>query len=203
MTISAEIILDSINTQGDRLTTMQLRYPRFIHAEFMTHRVFSRNASSSRAIPVATMIKSIQNDPAVPIHWGKNKPGMQAKEEHDDLIALHEDRGSIDFTKEQAWFAAMESSLSMAKAFADAGYHKQIINRLTEPFQHINVVVSATEWSNFYALRCHEDAQPEMRALADEMFAAQHEAHHKNSARMSGTFLTFMTVNESRLASMH
>ena len=81
MTISAKIVADSISTQGIRLTTMELSYHRFIHSEFMTHRMFSRNAASSRAIPVEKMLKQVKENPAMPIHWGKNQPGMQAKEE--------------------------------------------------------------------------------------------------------------------------
>src|SRR5690606_35372760 len=81
MTFKCEAIIlaDSISPTGKRITTFQLRYPRFIHSELMTHRVFSRNASSSRAIPVAKMIAQVRNDPAMPIHWGANQSGMQAK----------------------------------------------------------------------------------------------------------------------------
>jgi len=78
--ITAKVIADSV-FQGHRLTTLILEYPRFIHSEFMTHRVFSRNASSSRAIPVRTMLWQVIRNPAMPVHWGKNQPGMQAKEE--------------------------------------------------------------------------------------------------------------------------
>ena len=80
-TITAKIIKDSISAEGVRLTTMELVYPRFIHAEFMTHRMFSRNASSSRAIPVEKMIERVIREPAEPVHWGLNQPGMQADNE--------------------------------------------------------------------------------------------------------------------------
>ncbi len=79
--ISAKIIADSISPDDVRLTTFELEYPRFIHAEFMTHRLFSRNAASSRAIPVSKMIDLVETNTAKPIHWGKNQPGMSAKEE--------------------------------------------------------------------------------------------------------------------------
>lgn len=171
MTISAKIILDSFNAvHGIRLTTMELCYPRFIHAEFMTHRVFSRNASSSRAIPVARQIRMIQEDPAMPIHWGKNQPGMQAHEEHDALVSVPTDTGGcMDVSPMAAWLTARDMAVQMAQAFSDAGYHKQIVNRILEPFSHIRVLVTATDWNNFFALRNHADAQPEIRELAIQM----------------------------------
>jgi hypothetical protein len=158
--IRAEVIADSISPAGKRLTTMQLRYPRFVHAEFMTHRVFSRNASSSRAIPVRKLIEDLRREPAMPVFWGSNRPGMQAG---DELIG--DDLGQV----KACWSFAMEECIHQAEMMVDRGLHKQIANRVLEPWAHINVVVTATEWDNFYALRCHPDAQPEMRALAEAM----------------------------------
>lgn len=151
--ISAKMILDSISPDGVRLTTMQLRYHRFIHSEFMTHRMFSRNASSSRAIPVAKMLDQVNNDPAIPIHWGKNQPGMQAREELE---------GDFSFN----WEFAKNAAAYNAKELTEKGLHKQVANRLLEPFQFINVIVTATEWDNFFNLRLHPDAQPEIKELA-------------------------------------
>jgi len=164
MTIEAKIILDSISQEEIRLTTFQLRYPRFIHAELMTHRVFSRNASSSRAIPVARMIEDLRRDPAMPIYWGSNKSGMQAGEE------LSEDE--IDACK-ITWFDAMHNSIKYAEELIESGLHKQISNRILEPWAHINVVVTATEYENFFALRSHPDAQPEIKVLSDLMQEAR------------------------------
>lgn len=179
--ISAKVIADSIgeNPDGRSIVTVQLRYPRFIHSELMTHRVFSRNASSSRAIPVAKMIEQVRNDPAMPIHWGKNQSGMQASEEHDALVewgcfeqisASGEDtlfKGvDLKLTPQEAWVQAAWRAAEMAEAMADAGYHKQVVNRLLEPFQFMNTIVTATEWENFFELRCHPDAQPEIQHLA-------------------------------------
>lgn len=164
MTITAQIIADSISPEGIRLTTMQLRYPRFIHAEFMTHRMFSRNASSSRAIPVAKMIEDLRRDPAMPVYWGSNKPGMQAG---DEIESSMRDRAV------QAWLDAMEHSIEIVEWMTEvAELHKQIANRILEPWAHINVVVTATDWENFFTLRAHADAQPEIKALALEMLNA-------------------------------
>lgn len=163
MTITAEVIADSISPEGIRLTTMQLRYPRFIHSEFMTHRVFSRNASSSRAIPVQRMIEDLRRDPAMPVYWGSNKPGMQAGEELEPVM--------IRVSKAD-WIAAMENAIESAQRLMTNGLHKQIANRILEPWAHINVIVTATQWENFFALRAHADAQPEIRVLALEMLNA-------------------------------
>jgi hypothetical protein len=163
--ITAKIIADSISPAKIRIVTMSLVYPRFIHAEFMTHRMFSRNASSSRAEPIEKHIDRIQNNPAMPIYWGSNKPGMQAGEEV-----------SVTYQAEQAWLAARDAAVTNAKYLAKLGLHKQIVNRVLEPFSHINVVVTSTDWDNFYNLRRHKDAQPEIHKLADEMWEAMEES---------------------------
>lgn len=156
MSINAKVICDSLPPSGVRLTTMELNYPRFIHSEFMTHRMFSRNASSSRAIPVEKMIKQVQDSPAMPIYWGKNKPGMQASEETEHIgITI------------STWEAAAADMVHNAEILHyDCELHKQIVNRLLEPFQYIKVIVTATEWDNFHSLRLHADAQPEIQELA-------------------------------------
>lgn len=163
MSFDVKIIADSINVDnGKRITTLQLRYPRFIHAEFMTHRAFSRNASSSRAIPVAKMISATLEDPAFFVHIGKNQPGMQANEEIDEdtKIAFKdewENLGSIVADHVKRWSE-------------EYGIHKQVANRALEPWQHMQVVCTATEWDNFFKLRRHKDAQPEIKVLADRIF---------------------------------
>lgn len=184
MTISAEIIADTVNSRGNRLTTFVLKYPRFIHAELMTHRVFSRNASSSRAIPVEKAIAAILEDTAKPSHWGKNQPGMQADEELDTLVGGDSPLG--------AWEEARDNAIDTARNFVEAGYHKQIVNRILEPFSHITVIVSATEWENFYALRCHKDAQPEFQELAKLM----RKLHSTQVPAISRTHLPFVTDEE-------
>lgn len=158
MTITAKVIAHSRAANSPDLITMQLRYPRMIHAEFMTHRVFSRNASSSRAIPIERMIQDVIDDTAMPVAWGSNKPGMQAGTEVPHWPVATE-----------CWLDAMQAAVERAKELNSLGLHKQIANRLLEPFGHISVVVTATEWENFFALRCHPDADPTMRALAEAM----------------------------------
>ena len=170
MTISVKIICDS-RYGGDRLTTMELKYPRFIHAEFMTHRVFTRNASSSRAIPVERQIEMIMEDTAMPIHWGKNQPGMRADEE---LSQLGQDCIKL------LWLKARDEAIKIAELMAQQGVHKQIVNRILEPFSHITVLVTSDSWGNFFALRDHEDAQPEIRELARVMKAAMETSTPKS-----------------------
>lgn len=162
--ISAKIICDTQNPyNGIRLTTFELVYPRFIHAEVMTHRAFSRNASSSRAIPVAKAVDLALREMVYPVRWGKNQAGMQAKDEN---LSNDDEHTAIDL-----WFYAADRCANTAKALADLGVHKQWANRMIEWFSNIRVLVTATEWDNFFELRDHEDAQDEIRLLAQEMRA--------------------------------
>jgi len=161
--ISAKVIEDSISLDGARLTTLELVYHRYIHAEFMTHRMFSRNASSSRAIPTHKLIEQVRNNPMMPVHWGENQSGMQAREE----LSGFSKEAAMQNWKNAAIFAA-----DSAQAMLDNGLHKQIANRVLEPFLPIHVIVTATEWDNFFLLRIHPDAQPEINELATKMKAA-------------------------------
>jgi thymidylate synthase ThyX len=160
--ITAKIIADSVSAQGTRMTTMEIEYPRFILAELNTHRMLSKNSASSRAIPVKAMHEHIQASPAEPVYWGKNQAGMQAKIE----IGDHE----LEEAK-YLWMKAKEDALHWANALATRlEVHKQIANRITEPWMTMKTVVSGTEWRNFWWLRCHADAQPEINVLAQKMF---------------------------------
>lgn len=157
MPYRVEILKDSISPGGVRLTTMSLTYPRIIHAEFMTHRMFSRNASSSRAIPVMVLLKAIREEPFIPESWPLNQRGMQASS-----YLTGEDAEDL----RRVWLEARDAAVRNARALAEQGVHKQIVNRLVEPFSWITVIVSGTDWANFFALRCHPDAQPEIQTLA-------------------------------------
>lgn len=163
MGYEVKVIADSISEYGERMTTMQVRFPRFILPEFNTHRVFSRNFSSSRAIPVAKMVEQVRNDPAMPIHWGKNQPGMQA-----DVELTGEDLSRA----KARWMLAANMAAEHALNMQEVGAHKQIVNRILEPYLWVNGVVSSTDWDNFFELRCHKDAQPEIQKLACMMFDA-------------------------------
>jgi hypothetical protein len=161
MGVEVKIIADSIShPAGKRITTFQLKYQRFFHSELMTHRMLSRNASSSRAIPVAKMLAQVWNDPAMPVYWGSNKAGMQAGTE---LTGIKKK------IAQTLWVGAGRAMCVASWVMMKLGMHKQITNRMLEPWQYISVVVTATEWDNFYALRNHKDAQPEFRELAAAM----------------------------------
>jgi len=145
---------------GNEIMSLQLRYWRAIHAEMMTHRAFSRNAGSSRAIPVKKMLAQVWNDPAGPVYWGANQAGMQA---HAQITGWRLKAARL------AWRTAGKMACGFAWGLMKLGLHKQVANRLLEPWQYINVVVTATDWQNFFDLRCHEAAQPEMQELAFRM----------------------------------
>lgn len=158
--IEAKVIEDSISEVGKRIVTLQVKFHRFILPEFNTHRVFSRNFSSSRAIPTKKLLEQVRSDPAMPVHWGKNQPGMQASEELSGA--------SLEEAK-AAWKAAATSAADFAEHMSSIGTHKQIVNRIIEPYLWANGIVTSTEWDNWFSLRAHEDAQPEIHELALRM----------------------------------
>lgn len=160
--ISVKIVADSISPSGSRIITFELEYPRIIHSELMTHRLLSRNAMSSRAIPIKKMIEQVQQNPAMPVKFGKNQPGMQDAGEHSAQLG-------DGYSAEEWWKLAGLSAARFAAEFADAGYHKQIANRLLEPYQRMKTVVTATDWNNFFWLRVDPDADPTIYELAKAM----------------------------------
>jgi hypothetical protein len=155
--IKARVICDSINPDGVRLTTMEWTYPRFIHSEIMTHRQLSRNSASSRAIPIEAMLRRIETNPVFPLHWGKSQKGMQAEQE----LTFDE---KLEAGGE--WMEARKQAIVRLQALKHIGIHKQIGNRLVEPWMWITVIVSATNFENLFALRCHKDAEPHFQNLA-------------------------------------
>lgn len=168
--IEAKLIEYSISNSGKPIYTFQLRYHRFILSEVNTHRQLSRNSSSSRAVPIKKTISDVSENPAVPIHWGKNIAGMQATEqlEGDELIAA-----------KQIWNDAAKAAAGFASKLDDLGIHKQVGNRIMEPFTFISTIVTATELDNLFELRAHPDAQPEFNELANLMLKAIDEAEPK------------------------
>jgi len=154
---SATVIADSINESGDRVTTLELEYPRIVHAELLTHRVFSRNAASSRAIPVLTMIKNIWNNKFIPWYFGMNEPGMQASRE------LPEPYRTINLW---LWHIGVCINLTGSWLHAKAKLHKQLANRNSDYASYIKTIVTSTDFDNFISLRLHPDAQPEIADLA-------------------------------------
>jgi thymidylate synthase ThyX len=152
--IYAKIVADSI-ANNVRLTTLALHYPRFILPEVNTHRIFSRSTSSSRAIPTSKLIEQVETVPAMPVYWGENKSGMQA-----DKVCEKVEEAKI------CWVAASKKAAHWAKILAEYKVHKQVTNRVLEPYLFVNTVVTATEWDNFFRLRLDAAAQPEFRALA-------------------------------------
>lgn len=158
----ATVICDTYSEDtGSRITTLELVYPRYIHSELMTHRMFSRNASSSRATPLAVTLEEVKNDPVFFDYVGKNQSGMVAGEalKPEELDAFREEWETL------AYQVASRVEY-MSERF---GIHKQTLNRALEPFLRIRTLVTATEWDNFFNLRLAPDAQPEIRMLAEAM----------------------------------
>ena len=152
------------------LFTFYLVYPRFIHSEVMTHKDFSRSAASSRAIPVARMLSQVWNNPAMPIHWGVNQKGMQAS----DCFT--------GFTRNflrNLWQLCGRTVCVFVWVAMKVGLHKQVANRMLEPWQLMHVTLTTCKLANFYNLRIHADAQPEIRQLATLMRLAHHGSEPK------------------------
>ena len=168
---NAKVLADSTNLCGNRLITMEMTYPRFIHAEHLRHRMFSFNVASSRAIPVEKMIEQVEKNPVIPIHWGKAQKGMQAYE------VLNEVDADDAYAE---WLAASVSITWHASRLLEVGLHKQIINRLLEPWMWCTVICTGNQgaWNNFWALRCHPEAEPHMQKIAE---------HTREAAKASET----------------
>lgn len=166
---SAKVIAQSISPDGTKITTMHFREWRPIHSELMTHKMLGKSAGSSRARPSKAIIEQVRNEPMMPIRFGANQGGMQDDGvEHDGFVK--------GITPQLMWKMAANKAANFAETFEKAGYHKQIVNRLLEPFTYIDVLVTGTEWNNFFHLRDHEDADPSMQDLAVKAKKAMEEA---------------------------
>jgi thymidylate synthase ThyX len=160
---SARVLLDSVAPAGVRLTTLEVTFPRFVLSEFNTHRTFSRNSASSRAVPTQKLLERVQTDPVLPLEWGRNKAGMSASE----VLSPEEEAAA-----KRIWLSARDAAVEHARQLMELKVHKQELNRVLEPFLWHTVIVTATEWQNFFELRCSAAAQPEIRAAASAMRAA-------------------------------
>lgn len=163
MGIEVKVVADSISPTGHQMRSVQVKHHRFILSEINTHRMLSKSNRSSRAVPFEKLLEEVHTNPATPVFWGKNQSGMQAREE-----LTH---GNLEQAK-RAWSDARYAAIEAAKDLAYWGTHKQIVNRLLEPFLWQHGLLSGTNWNNFFALRRHPDAQPEFKALADAIWDA-------------------------------
>ena len=191
--IQARVVADSISPEGQRLISIEGTMARYVLAELNTHRMFSRNSASSRAIPVFKQIERVLQDPYLPVEWGKNKPGMSAAEtlnleeaEQAERIwrdaSIHmilsavELNGGIESIQDSELRALIEDEQKLKNRITDESLpfmvHKQIVNRLMEFAMHHTVLITATEWSNFFALRISKDAQPDLRVFAEAALEA-------------------------------
>lgn len=157
---SAKVIAHTRVNGSTDLITLQVHFPWWLLPEMNTHRVFSRNYGSTRAIPIARLIEEAMIDPALPHVWTSHRPGMQGGNDLDET--------QIEWAKDH-YFAARDAAVAAAKGMLAIGIAKQNANRLLMPFIHVEGIITSTEWSNFFDLRCHPDADPTMRALAEAM----------------------------------
>ena len=169
--IDATIIADSKNEHGNRLTTFIVTLPRIVLAEFNTHRMLSRNSASSRAIPFEKMVQRCQETPFIPIKWQKDHKGMQGTEYFEDLAEIDNCKGD--------WLYARDGAVVAAMSMNNYGLTKQLCNRLLEPFMWHTVIVTASEWENFFALRAHPAAEIHIAKLAEVMLSEYNDSDPK------------------------
>ena len=194
--IEAEVLLGTTSpyTCFPAIWTLRLKFPRFILAQFSKHRMFSFNSTSSRAVSIPKMLKKMEQNPMTPVYWGKSQKGMTGEHGHNALltdgegsngysVCLENDKNQWGLTPEEAWDDAKNWSIAYAESYHKAGYHQEIPNRLLEPFQHIEIIVTATDWYNFFALRLAPDAQGEIQELARAMKQAI-DTYHMQWPRM-------------------
>ena len=168
--ISAQIIADSINEHGNRITSFLVVFPRIVLAEFNTHRMLSRNSASSRAIPFETMLDRLEREPFIPIKIQKDHSGMQGTE----YFEGEEESKAIEH-----WLQAKNDAIIVAKEMSKFGITKQLCNRVLEPFMYHTVIVTGTEWENFFALRAHGAAEIHIADLAYKMLAEYNQSQPK------------------------
>ncbi len=185
--IYAKSVLQSRNTSApDKvLSTLLVRMPRCILAEWNTHRVLSRNAASTRAIPTAKLIEQVMTDPFIPLVWGLNAKGMQS-------VGVHEDADLC----EKNWLKARDAAVDSAERILDLGLHKQIAGRILEPWMWTIVCVSATEWTNFLELRDHKDAEPHIQVVAKEIRKCLEDKESIQDLRPGDWHLPFVTMED-------
>ena len=189
--ISARIIADSLNEQGNRLTTFILTFPRIVLAEFNTHRMISKNSASSRAIPFEKMVKMVEQDPFIPIKWMKDHKGMQGTE------YFTKKKDMSDLTAQ--WINARDNAVKAAEDLSDGGLTKQLCNRLLEPFMWHTVICTASEWENFFALRAHNDAEIHIQELAYRMLD-EYNGHTPKQLKAGEWHIPFGDkIDESRI----
>ena len=193
MAYHCEIVLDSISRVGCRLTTIKVRYPLLVHNEFLRHRCFSRSVSSNRSIPTKKIIEMVEEDPFIPIYWGKNQKGMQADEELSDT--------KIEEAK-KLWLSSLNNAVNYARKLSDPNslnLHKQIANRVLAPYQWVTEVITGTDWTNFFNLRCHKDAMPEIMKIA-LMIEEEYGENQPEWVEYNGWHLPFMMDDEAHLS---
>ena len=169
--IQAKIIADSINEKGKRITSFVVTMPRIVLAELNTHRALSRNSASSRAIPFVKMLEMVKKTPFIPIRWMKEHTGMQGNEFFTDPAEIAQ--------LEKAYLEGRDNAVRTAENLSSLGLTKQIVNRGLEAYMWHTVIITATEWENYFSLRAHEAAEIHIQKLAYVMLEEMNKSTPK------------------------
>lgn len=165
MAWDVKVVADSVSPSGHRLTSVEACFPACVQQELLKHRAFSVGSASNRAIPNSTIIEQVRSDPFIPLSWPKRHKAMQPQEYVSDPEVIEMLR--------YAWAASSKVAISYAESLTENGVHKEIANRLLGPYQWVTVLITASDWDNFFALRCHEAAEQHMRKLAEMIRSAR------------------------------
>lgn len=189
--INAKIVADSKSPQGHRITTFLLTYPRMIHSELMTHRLFSRNSASSRAIPFEKMATKVEEDPFIPLAWQRNHKGMQGNEYETEWIDIK--------NCEAQWLQARNDAVKNARFLnMDRDITKQLCNRLLEPFMWHTVLVTATEYDNFFNLRCPQYQNTKYLGDDAPLFKSKKDYLNHYEEELTVDLITWLKRNKSQ-----
>lgn len=168
MTNQAEVLLASINAKtGQSLVTFRIECPFWVWYDLLTHRALSRNASSTRAIPLRKMAQRVRQDMARPTDFKRAQSGMVA---NDSLPA------DVQTQLKAIWERAGLGALEAQQEMGDLGASKQDANAVLLPFIHVQAIVSSTQWDNFWRLRDNPQAKPDFALLARKMRLAYESA---------------------------
>lgn len=208
MPTSARLLEDVVAPSGDRLTIFEVELHRFVLAELNTHRSHSRSSASSRAIPVSKQIARVKEDPAWPLVWTSEQPGMQGGSELEGYDLgnaqwLFKDVQQYTVDRIEDYYEDLRRNYGEEPSqWGPHALHKSLVNRLMEPFMWHKVIFGATDlgWVNFFAqraMRYSPLAQPELRAAADQMLDIYGDEEFEESEELRAVAGMMMETLES------
>jgi thymidylate synthase ThyX len=143
------------------LVSIEYVVPLYIHTEILTHRRFSRNASSARAMST-TRYAGLGY--YMPPQFYQSQKGMEASAQpikHQWLARM-------------VWSAAIQGTELAARVLERLKVAKEQRNRLIAPAKMVKGIITGTEsaWQSFFHLRNNKNADTAMQVFAREAYHA-------------------------------